>query len=186
MNLTLKGKLVIQTIFTESSHYLLEEQMNVREFSQMLFAWQRSLPQLLQTPVAKKAFWDFVEAHDVFAGKFKKPIQRYQYWQTPIKPSLVSLWNILWWLLAFSGHVDWEESIMKKVCVSVCVCVCVRARVCVCTCCEMPATQIQIILQMRTVSLIMRILHWFLCRVEANELPLKMQHQIQTRLLLQH
>ena len=74
MNLTLKGKLVIQTIFTESSHYLLEEQMKVREIFQMLFSWQRSLPQLFQTPVGKKAFWDFGEVHDVFAGKFKKPI----------------------------------------------------------------------------------------------------------------
>ena len=40
MKLTLKEKLVIQTIFTESSHYLLMEETNIGEkISQMLFSW---------------------------------------------------------------------------------------------------------------------------------------------------
>ena len=39
MKLTLKDELVIQTIFTESSHYLLVEETDVREkMSQMLFS----------------------------------------------------------------------------------------------------------------------------------------------------
>ena len=39
MKLTLKEKLVMQTIFTDSSHYLLMEETNVGEkISQMLFS----------------------------------------------------------------------------------------------------------------------------------------------------
>ena len=45
----------------------------------------------------KKAFLEFGEVHDV-----------------------PSPWNILWWLLASSGHVGCEESIMRKVCVHTC------------------------------------------------------------------
>ena len=45
MKLTLKERLVIQTIFTESSHYLHVEETNVGEkISQMLFSWQSSFP----------------------------------------------------------------------------------------------------------------------------------------------
>ena len=70
MKLTLKEKLVIQTIFTESSHYLLMEETNVREkIFQMLFSWQCFFPTVSDTPV-KKAFLGFGEVHD---GKFKKP-----------------------------------------------------------------------------------------------------------------
>ena len=67
--------------------------------------------------------------------------------------------------------MGWGESIMQKVCV--------------CTHALILATQLQITLQTRTVSLIMRILHWLLWRVEINESLLRMQHQVQTRLLLQ-
>ena len=68
MKLTLKKKLVIQTIFTESSHYLLVEETNVREkISQMFF-----LTTVSDTAV-KKAFSEFGEVHDVFDSKFKKP-----------------------------------------------------------------------------------------------------------------
>ena len=68
MKLTLKKKLVIQTIFTESSHYLLVEETNVREkISQMFF-----LTTVSDTAV-KKAFSEFGEVHDVFDDNFKKP-----------------------------------------------------------------------------------------------------------------
>ena len=76
MKLTLKEKLVIQTIFRESFHYLLVEETNVGEkISQMLFSWQCSFPQIFQTPRSKKqkTFLEFGEVHDVFDGKFKKP-----------------------------------------------------------------------------------------------------------------
>ena len=76
MKLTLKEKLVIQTIFRESFHYLLVEETNVGEkISQMLFSWQCSFPQIFQTPQSKKqkTFLEFGEVHDVFDGKFKKP-----------------------------------------------------------------------------------------------------------------
>ena len=70
MKLTLTEKLVMQTIFTESSHYLLVEETNVGEkISQTLFSWQCSIPQLFYTPLSKK-FLEFGEVHD---GKFKKP-----------------------------------------------------------------------------------------------------------------
>ena len=54
MKLILKEKLVMQTIFTESSHHLLMEETNVGEkISQMLFSWQCSFPQIFQTPRPK-------------------------------------------------------------------------------------------------------------------------------------
>ena len=57
MKLTLKEKLVIETIFTDSSHYLLMEETNVGEkISQMLFSWQCSFPQQFQTLLSKKLF----------------------------------------------------------------------------------------------------------------------------------
>ena len=52
-----KGKLVIQTIFSESFHYLLVKELNAgEEISQMLFSKQCSYPQLLQTPLSKSFF----------------------------------------------------------------------------------------------------------------------------------
>ena len=79
----------------------------------------------------------------------------------PIQPSP---WNILWRLLAFLGHVRWEESIMQK---SVCV---HRLRD---TCNPAPYNFTN-----EGSTLIMWILYWLQWRVEGNELPLRMQDQI--------
>ena len=62
MKLTLKETLVMQTIFTESSHYLFMEETNVGEkISQTLFSWQCSFPQLFQTILSKNLVWNLVK-----------------------------------------------------------------------------------------------------------------------------
>ena len=120
MKLTLKEKLVIQTIFRESFHYLLVEETNVGEkISQMLFSWQCSFPQLFQTPLSKKIFQNSVKYMMYLTPNLKSHIEMSVMPNSilelvPIKPS------ILWWLLAFSGHVGWEESTIQKVCVHTC------------------------------------------------------------------
>ena len=60
MKLTLMEKLVIQTIFTESSHYPPVEETNVTLF----------FPTTVSDTAVKKAFLEFGEVH---GGKFKKP-----------------------------------------------------------------------------------------------------------------
>ena len=49
-----RGKVDDNTIFSESSHYLFVEEMNLEEISQMPFLWQCYYPQLFQTWLSKK------------------------------------------------------------------------------------------------------------------------------------
>ena len=73
MKLTLKEKLVMQTIFTESSHHLFMEETNVGEkISQTLFSWQ-FFPTTVSDNAVKKSCLEFGEVHNIFDGKFKKP-----------------------------------------------------------------------------------------------------------------
>ena len=119
---------MIQTIYTESSHYLLIEETNVIEkVSQMLFLWQCSFPKLFQTPLSKKLFQNLVKYMMYLTANLKSLIMISVMGNTilellHIKPSMTSPLNIIWWLLAFSGHVGWGEIIMQ--------------RVYVCTCCD--------------------------------------------------
>ena len=70
MKLTLKKKLVIQTIFTESSHHLLVKETNV--FPNAVFA-RMFFPTTVSDTAFKKAFLEFGEVHELFGGKYKKP-----------------------------------------------------------------------------------------------------------------
>ena len=176
MKLTLKEKLVIQTIFTESSHYLLVEETNVGEkISQMLFSWQRSFPQLFQIPLSKKLFYNSVKYMIYLTANSKSYITISAMANAilellPIKPSMTYSTKHYLMTLSFFRSCGLRKKYNAKS---------------VFTHAVLLATQLQITLQMRTVSLIMRILHFLLWRVETNESPLRMQHQIQTRLLLQ-
>ena len=64
----------MQTIFTESSHYLLMEDANIGEkISQMLFFSDNVLSHSCLRHWCQKAFLEFGKGHNVFDGKFKKP-----------------------------------------------------------------------------------------------------------------
>ena len=63
----------MKTIFPESSHYLLVEEMIVgEEISQMLFLLKYFYKKNVLDTTLQKFLLEFGEVHDVFVGKFKK------------------------------------------------------------------------------------------------------------------
>ena len=86
MKLTLKEKLVIHTIFTDSSHYLLMEETNIGEknFPNAVFVTM-FFPTTISDFTVKKAFLEFGEVHDVFYSKLKKPYNNISNGKRPIR-----------------------------------------------------------------------------------------------------
>ena len=74
MKLTLKERLVIQTIFKESSDkFLVEETKSEKENFQNVVFVTIFFPTNISDTAVKKTFLEFGEAHELFDSKFKKP-----------------------------------------------------------------------------------------------------------------
>ena len=123
----------------------------------------------------KKANLEFGEVHHVFSGKFKKPYSDISNGKRHIRITPYKTKDDLPHKVFFDDsrlfQVMWAE---KKVSCKKCVHM-LRD-----TCHPAPDN-----IANEGSPLIMRILHWFLQRVGANELPLRTQHQIRMQLLLQ-
>ena len=109
-------------------------------------------PTTVSDNAVKKAFLEFGEVHDVFDGKFKKPYNdisndKCHIRITPYKTKH-DFSHEIFFDDSYLFRVMWAEKVSYKKCV--------------CTHAVILATQLQITLQMRTVSLIIRILHWLL------------------------
>ena len=63
----------MKTIFPESSHYLVVEEMIIGvKISQMLFLWKIFYKKTVLDTTVQNVLLEFGEIRDVFVGKFKK------------------------------------------------------------------------------------------------------------------